>query len=91
MGGGLYNHESSVMSGLQRSCVAAFVALVRVCHLSEALIFMWGSLFESYIGLPPVCGDLGSQSQWSAVELDSPGQMQGSGSCTSLVFGLLHP
>ena len=68
MGGGLYNHESSVMSGLQRSCV-------------------WGSLFESYIGLPPVCGDLGSQSQWSAVEFDSPGQMQGSGSCTSLVLG----
>jgi len=69
VGGGLYNHESSVMSGLQRSCV-------------------WGSLFESYIGS---CGVvLGSQSQWSAVELGSPGQRQGAGICTSLVFELLH-
>ena len=66
----------------------AFVALVSVCRLSEALIFMWGSLFESYIGS---CGVvLGSQSQWSAVELGSPGQRQGAGICTSLVFGLLH-
>ena len=37
-----------------------------------------------------MCSDLGSHSQWSAVELGGAGQMHGAGSCTSLVFGLLH-